>query len=176
LVINYLKGMERVFFLLIMLASPGPRAAQSSTFDFGKLRYRDVPFSDTKAHIARRLGAPTTTTEPHYECGGLSSQEQNRRFYSLHYGPATYTGNARDSYVLEQVRFTSPAVALYYGAQKLTAAATLHTVRQLFNTTKPANQQQDGTTLLFISSKNDDGVVFTFKNGHLLKYEYWTPC
>lgn len=166
---------------LVLVGANGPCSAQEATLDFAKLRLNGLPFTTTKAQVLHRLGKPVTIDEPKYECGFLSSQEQGQRFYSLHYPQAVFTGNAKAGYVMEEVRFLANApTVLMYGSRKLSAKTTLHDLEKAFGHKLRLEKIRTGKTkyepMVSLRSRGDDAANFWFKGGHLVRFEYWTPC
>lgn len=158
---------------LLSLAS---LVAHGTPFDFTRLHYQGAPDLASKTRLVQLLGAPARITQPNYECGALSAREQGRKFYSLHYGLAIFTGNATDKYQLDVVKFASGSPPLHYGAHAWSAATTIKDLRQLFGADLRVGQQPDGQLLVSVSSKQDDEAVFIFKNGHLQEFQHWSPC
>lgn len=163
------------------LLGAGQCLAQRAQIDFDKLHLNGLPFTATKAQVIRRLGKPTKTDEPHYECGALSSQEQGKRIYSLHYANALFTGNSQEGYVMDQVMFSAKKpIVLLYGTWKLTEKTTLKDLEKAFGHSLKmetmVTETSNAAPVVSLSSKGDDGAIFWFEKGRLVKFEYWTPC
>ena len=160
------------FFLLIrfwLLVDPSTNQQIGIRYDDFKVN--GVGFSAKKAAIIKAFGPPTRVVEPHYECGFLSEAEQGRRFYSLKYRGLQFTGNATDSYQLEEIHF-SPRTRYRctYKGQPLSAATT----KAQFGALLGRRITQDEISLT--NPKSDDALQVTFVGGKLAKIEYWSPC
>ncbi|GAB3292350.1 hypothetical protein GCM10027511_05380 [Hymenobacter humi] len=165
-----------VLFITLWMGT-GACLAQDARIDFDKLRLNGLPFKATKAQVVQRLGKPLKIDEPHYECGFLSSQEQGKKMYALHYGYAQFTGNAHDGYLMEKVSFTSKAPqVLQYGSWKLSQKTTVKSLETVFGQPLKAEKTKDGYQQVMIRSKQDDGAIFWFKNGQLMEFTFWSPC
>ena len=165
---------KHVLSALLGLASV---AAQAAPCDFGQLHYRGAPDLVSKPRLVQLLGPPARTTQPNYECGALSAREQGRKFYSLHYGLATFTGNATDKYQLDAVKFAAGSQPIHYGPHAWGAATTISDLRRVFGADLKLTPQPGGQQLASVSAKaGDDGAVFIFKNGHLAEFQHWSPC
>jgi len=152
-------------------------AAQAAPFDFSQLHYRGAPDFSSKPRLIKLLGPPARITQPNYECGALSAREQGRKFYSLHYGLATFTGNATNKYQLDVVKFAAGSQPLHYGAHAWSATTTISDLRRVFGADLKLAPQPGGQQLASVSAKGgDDGAVFIFKNGRLVEFQHWSPC
>jgi hypothetical protein len=172
LVISHMKNL-----LLSALLGLASLVGHAAPFDFGKLHHRGAPDMVSKPRLVQLLGPPARITQPNYECGALSAREQSRKFYSLHYGLATFTGNATDSYQLDAVKFAAGSQPLHYSSHAWSAATTINDLREVFGADLKLAKQPRGQLLASVSSKKgEDGAVFIFKNGHLVEFQHWSPC
>jgi hypothetical protein len=163
--------------LLSTLLSLISLVAPAAPFDFGKLHYRGAPDLVSKPRLVQLLGPPARITQPDYECGALSAREQGRKFYSLHYGLATFTGNATDNYQLDAVKFAAGSQPLHYGSHAWSAATTVSDLREVFGADLKLAKQPGGQLLASVSSKmGEEGAVFIFKKGQLVEFQHWSPC
>lgn len=168
----------KTFLLALCLSGPAPKAPAPVIFDYHKLRYGNAPAQTTKAELLKLLGQPKRITQPKYECGFLSADEQKQAYYSLAYGPAVFTGNAKAGYVLDRVKLQPGAKPLRYGQHVWSATTTQHEIEQQFNVVPDptAKPQPDGSTILGVRTEGDDGATFIFKKGRLVEFQYWSPC
>lgn len=169
-----------VLFIAAFL-SAGPCVAQRVQIDFDKLRLNGLPLYSTKAQVIKQLGKPVKINEPHYDCGSLSSREQGQRLYSLHYRQAVFTGNAKEGYVMEEVTFSAKVpTVLMHGTWKLSEKTTLKDLEQAIGHKLTLHNIRTGKEtyepVVSLGSKGDDGAIFWFGKGHLVRFEYWTPC
>jgi hypothetical protein len=163
--------------LLSALLGLSSLAAQATPFDFAKLHYRGAPDRASKPRLVQLLGPPARITQPNYECGALSASEQGRKFYSLHYGLAVFTGNVTDKYQLNQVKFAAGSAVLHYGTHAWGATTTVADLRRVFGADLKIGEQPEGQQLVSIPAKDgDEGAVFIFKKGHLIEFNHWSPC
>jgi hypothetical protein len=163
--------------LLVFLVAVGTCRAQDGTIQLARLYFNQLPFKATKEQIVQRLGAPNRIDEPKRECGTLSSSEQSNKVYSLHYSQVLFTGNAQSSYVLEEMTFSQVTSGLLmYGPWKLGGKTTIKDLQQIFGRSLDFSKVKGGTGDVMVRSTGDDGAIFWFKDGHLTKFEYWSPC
>jgi len=172
-----LKSLPRLSSLLFLgVLSLCDATAQSSSFAFAHLRLNGLPFTATKEQIQQQFGKPSQVVEPHYECGFLSSAEQQESFYTLRYPQVAFTGNRKHGYLLESVTFQANSPwRLTYQKKPLTANTSLADFLHLMGPAAKSQRAADGTSTVFLRA-GDDGATFTFKAGHLIKFTYRSPC
>ena len=170
--------------LLICLLFTGVGALESSvpepTLDLTRVKlYALSASSSTKAQIIQRLGKPAKTTQPEYECGFLSSAEQGKTYYSLHYQNVVFTGNAQEGYLLENVEFDAAGkVVLTYGKSTFSGQTSVADLQRIVGGKLLFDAEKEGTTWTLIRSPkgSNDGATFHFRNGRLVEFNYWSPC
>lgn len=158
-------------------ASPAP----TGQIDFNKLRLHQLAFISSRSQVQQRLGQPRTVVEPHYECGAYFSEEQGQKFYELRYPQVRFIGSSKLGYAIEYVYFSTKSPALTYGGQPLTNRTTVADLRRLLG---PGTHSEKIKTAAMLqgqeavsdSSNHDDGAIFWFSRGRLVKFEYWSPC
>ena len=167
--------------LALVAWGAGTTPAPTGQIDFDKLRLHQLAFISSRSQVQQRLGKPQVITEPNYECGAYSSQEQGQKFYELRYPQVRFIGNSKEGYAIDFAYFSAKSPALTYGGQPLTNRTTVADLQRLFGPgthsakIKTAEMPQ-GQEAVSVSSKYDDGAIFWFSRGRLVKFEYWSPC
>lgn len=165
-------------FLILLLAIIFSQSGAAQTIDFDKLTFQSLKPYSSKEKIIEKLGTPKTVLEPNYECGFLSSEEQNKSFYTLDYNDFKFTGNDNDSYVLDEINFENNPVVLSYSSHQLNSKTDINTLAKIFGMDAFLNLPSD-TGVVIVPNKNkvqEDGYGFEIKNGKLISIHYWSPC
>ncbi|MEP0365572.1 MAG: hypothetical protein ABJN36_08820 [Cyclobacteriaceae bacterium] len=140
------------------------------------LTVNGLSFISTKEQIIEEFGIPDRTFEPNYECGFLSSEEQGKEFHSLEYSGIKFTGNQYDNYLIEELDLTkNSSIQLNYGEISLNTIPTIEELAKILGLESEIESPTD-TMLRAYFGKSDDAVFFIFKNGRLIKLDYWSPC
>lgn len=162
------------------VADTGIGFAQQASIDIKLLRLKGLEFYSTKNTIAWVFGTPKRVFEPGNECGFRSEAEQGRKYHQLVYEHIAFVGNDREGYGLESIDFNPKSnLTLDYGQYKFNHKLTKDGFIKIFG---PAikndfNTRRNGITDVMLYFKNaDDGLVFSFKSGYLIKINYWSPC
>ena len=150
----------------------------SQTADITKFVYNGLSYVQKKTAIIEKYGQPTKTFEPNYECGYLSSKEQNMDFYSLEYSNVKFTGNDSDGYIIEYLNFEKDKSAvLTYDNHELTYHTTIDELSNIFG--NEINTLMGGMKngAIAVNLKNgSDQVVLEVRNNKLISITYWSPC
>ena len=140
------------------------------------LTVNGISFFSTKEQIIDKFGNPEQTYEPKYECGFLSSEEQGKKFYSLVYSGIKFTGNEYDNYLIEEIDFTkNGSLQLNYGEINLNSIPTIEKLAQVLGLESEIENPEDKMLRAYFEN-SEDAVFFIFKNGRLIKLDYWSPC
>ncbi|MCB0844998.1 MAG: hypothetical protein KDE26_17230 [Bacteroidetes bacterium] len=132
-----------------------------------------LPFFSTQSQILEKMGPPAKIFEPKYECGFLSEEEQGRKFFTLKYPGLPFTGNETDKYLIEEIDFSANSeIQLMYNGQAIFANMTIEKLSAVFGVDFEPNSVEK----LIYFERADDGFVFQFKDGKLIKISYWSPC
>lgn len=108
-----------------------------------------------------------------YECGFYSGL-----YYQLVYSNFNYIGNDKEDFCLEHVRFEPLCIiTIKYIEKELSGPTTKEEISKIIGGTfeNIFEKPDDDSELIFFKG-GDDGIVFTFKNGKLLTFEYSSPC
>lgn len=172
--------MQALLCFLLLLAGALPKAVPRPGIGLSQVKFQGLSvFASTRTHIISRLGKPIRITQPKYECGFLSSAEQGKTYYSLHYQNLTFTGNAAEGYILEDVKFDAAGkITLTYKQWKFNSKTTVQNFERIFGQKVMDGTDPDGTirTLIYSEKQGEDGAMFHFKNDKLVAFEYWSPC
>ena len=164
-----------VSFLLLATISNG----QETDFDLGSIKFRGVEFNPTKEQIIKAFGQPKWV-ETNYECGAFTNDQPGGPFHQLVYTGFNYIGGVKeDDLALENVSFDrSGQIKMKYREIELSARTSKEDIVKIFGNKAKEHFEAypDDDAILLYSKDSDDGAIFTFKNGKLSKFEYWTPC
>lgn len=153
--------------------------------EYNKLQLPGLSFFSEKSQIIAELGNPEKIIEPNYDCGFLSKDSQGMPFFQLHYGNVIFTGN--EKYLIEKIDFRGKkSTELHYGEFVLNSETTIEEIEGIFGEFEPRksrfNKLDREVFLNGIFSLNgkptlaDDGIILTFRNGMLIRFDYWSPC
>lgn len=151
---------------------------QEDSFQLDKFQFDGVPFYSEKEAIENIFGPPEVRS-PKYECGFHSDDQPGGPYYQLVYSGFHFIGSVKEKYLLEEVEFQHCVDRiLKYDGHILNGKTTLDEFKNIFresvnNQFQKANKQE---TLILQPHGNDDGAKFSFRNGKLIKFEYWSPC
>ena len=119
------------------------------------------------------MGKPERIFEPKYECGFLSEDEQGRKFFTLEYPELKFTGNEADKYLIEEINFSAnQEIQVMYNGQVIFGNMAIEKLSAVLGVDFESNSV--GKLIHFEGA--DDGFVFQFKDGKLIKVSYWSPC
>jgi hypothetical protein len=142
-----------------------------------KIKFRGLEFSTTKQTIIKALGQPKIV-DTDYECGFFSNDQPGGPYYQLVYSDFNYIGSDKEKFYLQKVNFDSKGnIIIKYGDKELSGLTTKEQFCKIIGDTfDNIFKNPDSDSILIYSKDSDDGAAFTFKNGRLLIFEYWTPC
>lgn len=167
----------RIFTFLILVLSFQLSLGQN--LDFDKFQFNGLNFFSSKSKIIEKLGKPKGEFEPNYACGGLSSDWQGVKYFTLDYENTKFTGNKKEKYLIEKIDFENDvSVELNYGNHKLNCETGLNRLSEIFG-----QQIKDRINKCQINGEfsvhheiRDDGIILEIKNGKLIQFRYWTSC
>ena len=158
------------FFLFLLITSGSPPQNTYDTINWSYLKIDGLSLHLKKDKIVGLFGKPTRIYDPKYECGFLS-EEQGQKFYSLDYGILKFTGNSKDGYVLDELKF-NPTLKHKVTFKNITLShqTTIKEFEAIFGV------KVDGSNKMLYHKGADDGYYFKFLKGKLTYMEYWSPC
>ena len=168
--------MKRV--LLVFIIATIAHLGMSQEVDFELIKYKGLNFYSPKSEIIQKLGPPLRIYDPNYECGFLSSEEQNTKFYTLDYGKVKFTGNDKEGYLLEEIECGEDcSLVLSYGKYSLSCKTNITELAEIFGEelTKRFKSSTNASMIIHHGIR-DDGIKIEVKEGKLIKVEYWAPC
>jgi hypothetical protein len=170
--------MKALRLTILFLLLTGILHGQQSDFDLGNIKFRGVDFVATKDKIIKSFGQPKRV-DTNYECGGFSNDQPGGPFYQLVYASFNYIGSDSIDFALENVTFDLKGqTKMVYGKNELSGQTTEEDFVKILGSKvkKIFDERPNKDSVLLYSNDSDDGAIFTFKNGKLFKFEYWTPC
>ncbi len=128
----------------------------------------------SKEQIIAQFGNPLQTTQPDYDCGFLSSSENETTFYSLQYKGFWFTGNKDKNYVVEEIDFLQlePSISVTINGKKVSKNTSIAAIEAILETKLMQNKDNE----IILSDAADDNYHLVFKNNMLCRMYYWSPC
>ncbi|SHG71033.1 hypothetical protein SAMN04488109_1508 [Chryseolinea serpens] len=163
---------------ILFLLLTGILQGQQNDFDLGNIKFRGVDFVATKDKIIKSFGQPKRV-DTNYGCGFFSNDQPGGPFYQLVYTSFNYIGSDSGKFFLENVTFDLKGqTKIKYGESELSGQTSEADFIKIFGSKAKEllEESPNKDTVLLYSKDSDDGAIFTFKNGKLFKFEYWTPC
>jgi len=165
---------------LSFFISLGNCLAQEALLDGNLIRLKGLKFDSKKAEIIAKFGKPKKVFEPNSECGFRSEAEQGKKYYQMSYDHVAFVGNDTEGYGIESIDFNQRSnLTLDYGKHRFTHKLTKDEFLKIFGKAikNGFDDRGNGITDVLLFFKNaDDGLIFSFKSGYLVKVEYWSPC
>jgi hypothetical protein len=170
--------MMHLLLTILLLLTATISRGQESDIELENLKFKGLGFSSTKEKIIESFGQPKIIAT-NYECGAFTNDQPGGPYYLLDYNGFNYIGSDKETFSLNIVEFDKKGITkLQLGDKELSGLTTEDDFIKIFGEKVKDKfvKHSDHDTFLLHSRDSDDGVVFTFKNGRLHKFEYWTPC
>ena len=167
------KLRSTILLTLITISSFG----QQYNFDLDKVKFKGLGLKTTKKIITDKFGQGRRV-ETNYDCGFFASDLPGGPFYQVVYTDFAFIGSDKEGFYLQNVDFDlNGKIKLNYLDKVLNARTTKEEFIKLFgDTVKKHFDNPDNKEIVLISTDRDDGARFIFKDGRLVRFEYWTPC
>jgi hypothetical protein len=158
-------------FLFLLISSGSSTQKSYDTIDGSYLKIDGLGLTLKKDKIINMFGKPIRIYEPKYECGFLAEEPQGIKFSSLDYGLLKFTGNYKNGYVLDELKF-DPTLKhkVTFRNKLLSHQTTIKEFEAIFGV------KVDGSDKMLYHKGADDGYLFKFSKGKLTEIEYWSPC
>jgi hypothetical protein len=166
-------GRLTILFLFVATVTHG-----QTDFELKEIRFKGLAFSTTKATILKSLG-PGKRVYTNYDCGFFTTDQPEGPYYQLVYERFNFIGSDKGKFLLQEINFDGDGkMKVSYADKELSGRTTKSDFIQIFGDKAKEHFDKYPTqdTLILYSKDSDDGAKFTFKNGRLAKFEYWTPC
>jgi hypothetical protein len=166
------KAIITIFFLSFSVTS------YCQQIDFDKISFNGLGFSLTKDIIVKSFGSPKIIATD-YKCGFFANDQDAGPYYQLAYSNFNYIGSDKEKFILQSVDFDSKGkLVVKYGESELNGLLTQYEFIKIFGDSARIHFEKypNNDSIILYSGKSDDGVRFIFKDGKLLKFEYWAPC
>lgn len=169
--------MKSILYPLSLILFSSALFDQSGTIDLAKLSIDNIPLHSTRENMIKQWG-PYKFSIIDDSCGFFSREWNEKDFYEYIYPHFTYVGNSKDNNVqLILVDFDTDKIALLYNLDTLNNQTTISDFNQIFGVGDSNTSKSDeGQSILLMSNENDDGARFFFKQGKLVRFEYFSPC
>ncbi|MBI3220730.1 MAG: hypothetical protein HYZ44_14545 [Bacteroidetes bacterium] len=163
-----------ILLLLITTISHG----QQRDFELRSIKFGGLDFSTTREAITKSFGK-AKNVQTNYQCGFFVNSQAGGPYYQLVYTDFNYIGSDKEKFFLQNVNFDIKGrIKINYNDKELSGKTTKDDFSKIFGDSAKEyfeKHLQENKLMLF-SKKSDDGAIFTFKNGRLIRFEYWTPC
>ncbi len=163
-----------ILLTLISICSYG----QQYNFDLDKVKFKGLGLETTRKIIIEKFGQGKRT-ETNYECGFFAIDNSKAPYYQLAFNDFKFIGSDKDKFYLHIVDFDLKGkIKIDYGEKQLSGLTTEDDFIKMFGEKISENfvKHPDTEAVPMYSKDSDDGAVFIFKDGRLIKFEYWTPC
>lgn len=146
-------------------------------FDLNKIKFNGQGLKTTKEKITRQFGQGRRV-ETNYECGFFASNGPGAPYYQLVYSGFNFIGSDKEGFYLQYVDFDPEGkIQIDYGDKIFSSRTTkVEFIKMFGNIVKQHFDNPNNTGIVLIADGRDDGARFIFKDGWLLRFEYWTPC
>ena len=165
----------KIIFLILYV---GNAFGQDATFQLSKIEFDGLPFYTNKQLIEGKFGTGEIDT-PRYECGFFTDDQPGGPYHQLVYSGFNYIGSVSEKFLLESVNFElCKDHQLKYDGVVLNAQTTQEIFSKIFGkyASDHFKEHPDNDGIILMVPDNDDGARFTFKNGKLVQFEYWSSC
>ena len=162
-----------ILLTLITISSFG----QQYNFDLDRVNFKGLGLKTTKKVITENF-EQGRRVETNYDCGFFASDLPGGPYYQLVYTDFTFIGSDKEEFYLQSVDFDpNGKMKLNYADKVLNGRTTKEEFIKMFgDTVKQHFDNPDNKAIVLIATDRDDGARFTFKDGRLVRFEYWTPC
>jgi len=162
-----------ILLTLITICSFG----QQYNFDLDKVKFEGLGLKTTKKIIIEQFGRGRRT-EVNYECGFFSTDQTGGPYYQLVYTDFNFIGSDKEDFYLQSVDFDSKGkMKINYADKVLNGRTTKEEFIKMFgDIVREHFNNPENNAIVLIANDRDDGARFTFKDGRLTRFEYWTPC
>ncbi|CAG5069394.1 hypothetical protein DYBT9623_02130 [Dyadobacter sp. CECT 9623] len=174
--------MKRIGLILALLLSFSGFTSKSdfsvSDFSTRNITFNGLYFPVNKEAIIRKFGQGKIV-QTDYECGAYSAEQEKGPYYQLAYKNFNFIGSDKEDFMLENVVFDAAGkTVVIYQKEILNGFTTKAQFITIFGSEveRLFENGQNGNTVLLQSKDSDDGLMFTFERGRLVKMEYWSPC
>jgi len=169
--------MRKVRLILLLVLVATTSFGQQSNFDLNSIKFKGLGLRTTKKEIVDKFGQGKQV-ETNYECGFFTNDQPNGPYYQLVYTGFNFIGSDKEGFYLQSVDFDlNGKVRLNYADKVLSGQTTKDDFIKMFgDIARKHFENPDNHGIILIAQGRDDGARFTFKNGVLVRFEYWTPC
>jgi hypothetical protein len=171
------KDMRQTRFTILLTLISICSYGQQYNFDLDKVKFKGLGLETTKKIIIEKFGQGKRI-ETNYECGFFALDNSKAPYYQLVFNDFKFIGSDKDKFYLHIVDFDLKGkIKIDYGDKILNGLTTKDEFIEMFGEiAKKHFDNPDNQAIILIADGRDDGARFTFKDGRLVKSEYWTPC
>lgn len=160
-----------ILLTLISICSFG----QQYNFDLDKVKFKGLGLRTNKKEITEKFGQGERI-DTNYECGFFAKDLPDGPYYQLSYLDFSFIGSDKKEFYLQSVDFKGKT-EIHYLDKRFNETTTKDEFIKIFGeVAKKHFDNPDNDAIVLIADGRDDGARFTFKDGRLSKFEYWTPC
>lgn len=147
-------------------------------FELRNLKINGLDFNTSQSEVEAVFGA-AKKLETDYECGFFSIEQPNAPFFQLKYSDIVFIGNDKVGYQFQSIRINlNETIVVKYDGKLLNHQTSIEQFVEIIgdDANKLLENESRDQQIVLYSKGSDDAAFFTFKNGELLKIEYWSPC
>jgi hypothetical protein len=169
--------MRQLLLTILLIPFSICSFGQQYNFDLNKLKFKGLGLKTTKKEIKGKFGQGKQV-ETNYECGFFTNDQPGGPYYQLVYTNFNFIGSDKEAFYLQGVDFDQKGkTKIAYADKILNGQTTKEEFINMFgDKVKKHFDNPDNDAIVLIADGRDDGARFTFKDGRLVRFEYWTPC
>ena len=163
----------KILILLAFLLNSG-----GAEFELRKLKINGLDFMSTQNEVEAVFGE-ANKIQTDYECGFYSIEQPNAPFFQLQYSDIEFIGNDKVGYQFQSIRINIyETIEVKYDGKLLNFQTSIEQFVEIIGDDAKELLENDSRNqqITLYSKGYDDAAFFTFRNGKLLKIEYWSPC
>jgi hypothetical protein len=151
--------------------------AQQSSLDLDRINFKGLGLKTNKKEINKLFGQGKKI-DTNYECGFFTNDQPEGPYYQLTYNNFVFIGSDKGAFYLQSVDFDSKGVTiLNYGNKIFSGTMTKEEFVDIFgDIAKEHFKDPKNDKIVLIANGRDDGARFCFKDGRLVRFEFWTSC
>ena len=174
---SFFRTMKQLQLTILLTLITISSFGQQYNFDLDKVKFKGLGLKTTKKVITEKFGQGRQI-ETNYECGFFINDQPGGPYYQLVYTDFNFIGSDKEEFYLQSIDFDPNGIMkLNYGDKVINGKTTKEEFIKMFgDTVKQHFDNPDNKAIVLIGAGRDDGARFTFKDGRLLRFEYWTPC
>ncbi|ANQ51750.1 hypothetical protein MY04_4412 [Flammeovirga sp. MY04] len=170
--------MKFRLIIIVLICVSSISYGQVKAFDFSKLTFKGQEIILSKDVVIKTFGQGEIK-DPQYECGFYSNDQPGAPYYQISFDSFNYIGSDSEKFILEHVNFNLYSdLSIQYEKWTLNGQTTKADLIKIFgdNVETYFANNPELNDILIHNTNGDDGVIFSFKENRLIRFQYWSPC